>query len=110
MCEGVDQALRTAVREAVHAEIAPFAAELSALIAARNGRAPERRGLLHVKQAAALLNLHPDTLYKRARDLDVPSVKVGSRILFDPADLDAYARAHRRSGEDVGRALVVARA
>ena len=55
--------------------------------------------LLVVHQAAQRLGLAKSTVYKRAESCELPSVKVGTRVLFRPADLDAFAGARRRSPE-----------
>jgi excisionase family DNA binding protein len=57
--------------------------------------------LLDVDAAAKRLGLKPATVYKRAAKCELPSVKLGARVLFRPADLDAYTGARRRSPERV---------
>lgn len=57
--------------------------------------------LLGVPEVAQRLGLAKSTVYKRAQACELPSVKVGTRVLFRPADLDAYAEARRRSPERV---------
>jgi len=59
-------------------------------------------GLVDVAEAARRLGLKPGTVYKKAERLELPSVKIGGgRVLFRPADLDAYVEARRRSPERV---------
>jgi excisionase family DNA binding protein len=60
--------------------------------------------LLGVDQAAEHLGLGVSTIRKLAGRCEVASVKSGRRLLFRPEDLDAYAKARRRSPERV-RAL-----
>jgi len=45
---------------------------------------------LDVKQAARMLGISPRTLYPLAEKGEVPSIKVGGRRLFRPAELKAY--------------------
>jgi len=61
-------------------------------------------GLLGVEAAAKRLGLSTSTVYKRGQRGHLPCIKDGSRVLFRPADLDAYAEARRRSPDRV-RAL-----
>jgi excisionase family DNA binding protein len=85
--------VKTVVREALREELA----------ALRLPPGPDR-SLLNVEAAAQRLGLKPATVYKRARRGDLPSVGLGSRVLFRASDLDAYVEARRRSPERV-RAL-----
>ncbi|RPJ58506.1 MAG: DNA-binding protein [Acidobacteria bacterium] len=52
--------------------------------------------LLGVEQAARYLGIKPGTLYLWARIGFVPSVKMGRRLLFDIADLDAFIERKKR--------------
>ena len=61
----------------------------------------DRGDLLGVADAARRLGLKPGTVYKLAARVELPSVKAGTRVLFRPADLDAYTAARRRSPERV---------
>ncbi len=89
--------LKAAVREVLREE-------LPRLLAGLQVAAPDGERLLDVDEAAQRLGLSPSTVYKRAQACKLPSVKDGTRVLFRPADLDAYAAARRRSPEKV-RAL-----
>jgi excisionase family DNA binding protein len=42
--------------------------------------------------AAALLNIHPKTLIRMAREGRVPSVRIGKLWMFSEARLDAWVR------------------
>jgi len=87
--------IKIAVREALREELPRILAELLPDAA----RQPE--GLLDVDGAARRLGLAVATVYKRAQRCELPSVKLGERVLFRPTDLDAYAEARRRSPERV---------
>jgi excisionase family DNA binding protein len=50
--------------------------------------------LLNVKEAAAFLGLKVDTLYKKARLRELPSVKVGRALRFDLQALERYVEQH----------------
>ena len=52
------------------------------------------RRLLSPKEAAAYLSLKVDTVYKKARLRELPSVKVGRALRFDLVALDHYIEAH----------------
>ncbi len=57
-----------------------------------------------VDEAARRLGLSTSTVYKLAERIDeLPSVKVGTKVLFKVADLLAYAEKRRRSPERVDR-------
>ena len=54
--------------------------------------------LLNVEEAAQYLGLQVDTVYKKARLRELPSVKVGRALRFDVVALDRYVRAaHNRN-------------
>jgi excisionase family DNA binding protein len=57
--------------------------------------------LLDVDEAAQRLGLGVSTVRRLAGRCEVASVKSGRRLLFRLKDLDAYARARRRSPERV---------
>jgi excisionase family DNA binding protein len=61
----------------------------------RRGFTPvnERSPYLSVNEAAALLGVHPETLYRAIRRNEIEHVRVGSRILIAPAALDKLVRA-----------------
>jgi excisionase family DNA binding protein len=50
--------------------------------------------LLHVREAARYLGLEVDTIYKKARLRELPSVKVGRALRFDVCALDRYIEQH----------------
>lgn len=61
----------------------------------------EDKRLVGVGVAAERLGLGQSTVRKLAGRCELPSVPIGRRLLFRPADLDAYAEARRRSPERV---------
>ena len=48
------------------------------------------RRLLNVREAAEYLGLQVDTIYKKSRLRELPSVKVGRALRFDVVALDRY--------------------
>lgn len=50
--------------------------------------------LLTVREAAEYLGLAQDTLYKKARLRELPSVKVGRSLRFDLKALERYVEQH----------------
>ena len=50
--------------------------------------------LLNVPEAAAYLGLKVDTVYKKARLRELPSVKVGRSLRFDVKALERYVEQH----------------
>ena len=50
--------------------------------------------LLTVEEAAVYLGLKVDTVYKKARLRELPSVKVGRALRFDMRALDRYIEQH----------------
>ena len=50
--------------------------------------------LLNVGEAAQYLGLDVDTVYKKARLRELPSVKVGRALRFDVKALDRYIEQH----------------
>jgi len=59
--------------------------------------------LVGVVEAAKRLGLATSTVYKLAARVQLPSVKLGSRLLFRVEDLLAFMEKHRRSLEQVAR-------
>lgn len=57
-----------------------------------NGEVGKR--LLKVREAAQYLGLEVDTVYKKARLRELPSVKVGRALRFDVTALDRYIQQH----------------
>ena len=50
--------------------------------------------LLNVGEAARYIGLEVDTVYKKARLRELPSVKVGRALRFDVKALDRYIEQH----------------
>jgi excisionase family DNA binding protein len=50
--------------------------------------------LLNVREAADYLGLQVDTVYKKARLRELPSVKVGRALRFDVVALSRYVEQH----------------
>ena len=50
--------------------------------------------LLNPKETAAYLGLKVNTVYKKARMRELPSVKVGRALRFDVVALDRYVEQH----------------
>jgi excisionase family DNA binding protein len=95
--------IRAAVREALREELSRLLAE-ALPTAPRMGE----QQLMGVDEAAAHLGLSTSTVYKLAERVELPSTKIGRRLLFRVADLDAYAEARRRSPERVRELVAVA--
>ncbi len=55
-------------------------------------RLREFEPLLDSQQAAALMQVHPETLKRRARRGEIPGVKFGKVWRFRASGLDAYIR------------------
>lgn len=55
---------------------------------------PIGRRLLNVREAAQYLGLEVDTVYKKARLREVPSVKVGRALRFDMKALERFIEQH----------------
>ncbi len=54
---------------------------------AKNIKTDDANQMLTVRQAAALLVVHPETIRRRIRDGSVAAIKVGSAIRVRAADL-----------------------
>ena len=52
------------------------------------------RRLLNVREAAQYLGLEVDTVYKKSRLRELPSVKVGRALRFDVEALERFIREH----------------
>ena len=50
--------------------------------------------LLNVREAAKYLGLEVDTLYKKSRLRELPSVKVGRALRFDVKALERFVEKH----------------
>ena len=59
----------------------------------RSNRGVGKR-LLTVKEAAQYLGLSEDTMYRKARLRQLPSVKVGRSLRFDLKALEVYVEQH----------------
>ena len=57
--------------------------------------------MMDVMQAAEYLRLSSSTLYKLSSRGKLAVVKLGGRVRFRRADLDAYVAEHRRDGKKV---------
>jgi excisionase family DNA binding protein len=55
-----------------------------------NARASLGRHLLSVREAAEMLGIGHAMVYKLLAAGQLPSVRIGGRRLFDPADLDRF--------------------
>jgi excisionase family DNA binding protein len=55
---------------------------------------PIGKRLLNVAEAARYLGLEVDTVYKKARLRELPSVKVGRALRFDVLALERYIEQH----------------
>ncbi len=49
-----------------------------------------KRRLVNIKEAALYIGLKVSTLYGWVSEKKIPYVKIGDRVLFDIADLDAF--------------------
>ena len=59
------------------------------------------RFLLAAREAAAALSVCPKTLWSITRPRgDLPCVRIGRRVLYDPADLRQWIDAQKRGGAD----------
>ena len=56
--------------------------------------------LLNVEEAAQYLGLQVDTIYKKSRLRELPSVKVGRALRFDVVALDRYVEQNSRKQLD----------
>ena len=50
--------------------------------------------LVTIQQAARITGLAVDTIYKMKSQRRIPCVKLGGRLLFDPAELDKWIKQH----------------
>ena len=55
---------------------------------------PVGKRLLNVREAARYLGLEVDTIYKKARLRELPSVKVGRALRFDVEALERFIEQH----------------
>jgi excisionase family DNA binding protein len=59
---------------------------------------PQRPALVNVHGAAATLGIGVRTVWEHVERGELPIVRIGRRVLFDPADIDAFIAARRESG------------
>jgi excisionase family DNA binding protein len=52
--------------------------------------------LLTVEQVAAILGVRKSWVYERTRHGEIPCVKLGGLLRFDPKDLPRWVEAHKR--------------
>jgi excisionase family DNA binding protein len=91
-----DVSIENVIKDAVKEGFKEALEELRSAPTAANA-AEAKESLVDVQEAARRLGLAVSTVYQRAAALKLPSVKDGSRLLFRPADLDAYIAKQRRS-------------
>ena len=48
------------------------------------------QNLINIEQAAKLLKMGESTLRRKVRDKEIPHVRIGRRVLFDPEDLQKW--------------------
>ena len=53
-------------------------------------------GLLSPGKVAELLGLSKPHVYNLAKSGEIPSIKFGRAVRFDPGDVEAFIEAHRR--------------
>lgn len=58
----------------------------------RPGQMP---ALLTVSELASYLHIHPKSIYEMAARGELPCVRIGARIRFDPRDLDRWVSARK---------------
>jgi excisionase family DNA binding protein len=60
----------------------------------------EKRAIRYLSalEAARYMGVSRRTFFMYVRK-DVPSIQIGARVLFDAADLDTWAEAHKRAPE-----------
>ncbi|WP_406704541.1 helix-turn-helix domain-containing protein [Tunturibacter empetritectus] len=64
-----------------------------ALQASYNDRFNSFEPLLSTSEAAVLLNLHPVTLLRWAREGKLPHLRLGRKVMFRASELDAWCTA-----------------
>jgi excisionase family DNA binding protein len=62
--------------------------------------------LLNIEQVSALLGICTKTVRRHIDDRELPAIRVGSRVMVDPADLRTYKAGRRTvaAGAPVGAA------
>lgn len=60
------------------------------------GNCKERKGLVPISEAARQLGLSKPHVYSLAKSGELPSIKFGKAVRFDPKDVERFIREHRR--------------
>jgi excisionase family DNA binding protein len=60
------------------------------------GECKEGKGLLAPDEVARMLGMSKPHVYNLAKSGELPSIKFGRAVRFDPKDVEAYIRKHRR--------------
>lgn len=56
----------------------------------------EPEPLWTVEEVAVFLGVHVQTVYEKSRLGEIPSIKIGSRLRFRPAEIQAWVDAQKR--------------
>ncbi len=56
----------------------------------------ERTGLLRAGEVGKILDFSKQQVYALAAARDLPSIKLGRAVRFDPEDVERYIQEHRR--------------
>lgn len=56
----------------------------------------EKAGLLRADGVGKMLGFSKQRVYALAADGDIPSIKFGRAVRFDPEDVERYIQKHRR--------------
>lgn len=59
----------------------------------------ESEPLWTADEVARFLGLHPQTVYEKSRLGEIPSIKLGSRLRFRPAEIRAWVDAQAKPAE-----------
>jgi len=51
--------------------------------------------LLDAQETARALHISPRLLWRLSKDNQIPHVRIGRRVLYDPKDLDVWIAAHK---------------
>lgn len=63
----------------------------------------ETKSLLTVKEVASILNCSPSTVYAKAGRGEIPSLKLGGMLRFDPAEIEEWIKKGRRKPADIDK-------
>lgn len=55
--------------------------------------------LLNAQDAAKILGMHPNTVYKKVQAGEIPCIKYGTTIRFDPEALRNYGQSQGKETE-----------